>query len=435
MEQLRQQQRAERLSIASSCCGVTGEVTLTDSAVILLYASALGAGDMLALVTTSVLPLFNGLLIIPAAWFVSRIGRVRLILWSCACAAVAYFLAASAPFFGSFAIGVLIAMILAFALSLPGFIAGWFPLLDLFLPEARRMAFLGRMRFLHQLSAIGFLFLVSLIIGRTPSVRLLQGVLFAGAVIFTGRLFFIARMPHFEPVRRDVSWREGLRAAAGNRPLTRFSVYLFVLNLLIYGTIPVATLYLKNGLGVADNIIVFISGAALAGMLFGYLVANRLKRSIPTRRLFLWLHLMTLPVNLTLFFIRSGTPAELVLFTAMLMLSGFAVAASSVVCSAEMMALATPGNKTMAMAWSGAFFYCGCGSSRLFSSFFLGRAPLHLGAWTVTPYQGLFLLYAALLIPALLLLFRIPAEAQAADAPPRREIEPMIHQPQPGDLS
>ena len=431
MEQSRQQQ-AERLSILSSCCGVTGEVTLTDSAVILLFASALGAGDVLTLVTTSVLPFFNGLLIIPAAWFVSRIGRGKLISWSCSCAAVAYFLAASAPFFGRFAIGVLIAMIVGFALSLPGFIAGWFPLLDSFLPETRRTAFLGRMRFLHQLSAIGFLLLVSLVIGRTPSIPLLQGVLFAGAVIFLGRLYFIARIPHFEPVRQDIPWGPGLRAAVGNRELTRFSIYQFVLNLLLYGTIPVATLYLKKGLGVADNIIVFISGAALAGMLLGYLAANRLKTRIPVRRLFLGLHLMTLPVNLVLFFLRSGTPAELVVFTAMLMLSGFAVAASSVVCSAEMMALAAPGNKTMAMAWSGAFFYCGCGSSQLLSSFFLGQAPLHLGTWTVTPYQELFLLYAALLIPALCLLFRIPGE-RATELLPRRKLEPMIRQPQSGE--
>lgn len=433
MEQLRQRQRAERLSILSSCCGVTGEVTLTDSAVILLFASALGAGDMLSLVTTSVLPFFNGLLIIPAAWFVPRIGREKLIFWSCGCAGAAYFAAASAPFFGRYAIGVLIAMILAFALSLPGFIAGWFPLLDSFLPEARRTAFLGRMRFLHQLSAIGFLLLVSLVIGRTPSVSLLQGVLFAGAAVFLGRLYFLARIPHFESARREVPWGRGLRAAAGNRALTRFSVYQFVLNLLIYGTIPVATLYLKKGLGVADNVIVFLSGAALAGMLLGYLAANRLKTRIPVRRLFLALHLMTLPVNLTLFFLRNGTLPELALFTAMLMISGFAVAASSVVCSAEMMALAAPGNKTMAMAWSGAFFYCGCGSSRLFSSFFLGRAPLHWGTWTVTPYQGLFLLYAALLLPALYLLFRIPAEARAAAPLPCREFEPMIRQPQPGE--
>lgn len=31
----------------------------------------------------------------------------------------------------------------------------------------------------------------------------------------------------------------------------------------------------------------------------------------------------------------------------------------------------------------------------------------------MTPYQGLFLLYAALLLPALFLLFRIPGEAEA----------------------
>ena len=58
---------AERLAVLSSCCGFPGEVVLTDSAVVILFAGMLGAGDMLSLLTTSFLPFFNGLCMIPMA--------------------------------------------------------------------------------------------------------------------------------------------------------------------------------------------------------------------------------------------------------------------------------------------------------------------------------------------------------------------------------
>ena len=51
--------RAETLTIAASCCGVTGETVLTDSAIIMLYLAALGAGNAGSLISTSVLPLFT----------------------------------------------------------------------------------------------------------------------------------------------------------------------------------------------------------------------------------------------------------------------------------------------------------------------------------------------------------------------------------------
>ena len=71
---------AERNAIYSSCCGVTGEAVLTDSAVILLYAVTLGAGDSLSLLTTAVLPLLNGLLILPMAGFAPRFGSRKLVI-------------------------------------------------------------------------------------------------------------------------------------------------------------------------------------------------------------------------------------------------------------------------------------------------------------------------------------------------------------------
>jgi len=48
-----ERQRAERLATLSACCGATGDVTLTNSAMIILFAATMGASDMLSMLTTS----------------------------------------------------------------------------------------------------------------------------------------------------------------------------------------------------------------------------------------------------------------------------------------------------------------------------------------------------------------------------------------------
>ena len=279
--------KAERAAVVSSCCGFLGEVTLTDSAVVILFAGMLGAGDTLSMLTTSVLPLLNGCCLIPMAALVAAAGEKRVILTACFLASASYFAAASAPWFGAWSVTVLITAILCFALSLTGFIAGWFPLLDTFLTRERRTGFFCRMRFCHQLTATLFLFAVGAAIGGQPSAGTLQGVLFLAAIIFTGRAAAIARIPDFRiPERGTAGFRTGLARAIGNKALTGFSTYLFVLNLAAFGTVPLMILCLKNQLGAPDNVIVFISGAALSGMLAGYLCAGKLLRQAGPRRFY-----------------------------------------------------------------------------------------------------------------------------------------------------
>ena len=47
-----ERKKAGLLAILSSCCGVTGESVLSDGAIIILFAAALDAGDMLTLIST-----------------------------------------------------------------------------------------------------------------------------------------------------------------------------------------------------------------------------------------------------------------------------------------------------------------------------------------------------------------------------------------------
>lgn len=93
--------KAENLAILSSCCGVTGEAVLTDSAVILLFAASLGGKEYLGLLSMAVLPLLNGLLILPLAKLSNRFGNRKLITGANILALCGYFLAASAPWWGN----------------------------------------------------------------------------------------------------------------------------------------------------------------------------------------------------------------------------------------------------------------------------------------------------------------------------------------------
>lgn len=400
---LKLRRRAEILATVSSCCGFLGEVTLTDSAVIILFAGMLGAGDMLSMITTSVLPLFYGICIIPMAALAARMGIKRIILTANAFAAAAYFVAVASPFFGGWSVAVLIGAILFFAFSLTGFIAGWFPLLDTFLTAGRRTAFFSRMRFSHQLCATCFLFIVGLLIGKSPPLGVLQLVLLVSGIVFIGRALAIARIPAFTVPERDSGgFREGLAKAVANKPLTGFSSYLFVLNLASFGTVPLMVLALKNRLGAPDNIVVLTSAASLCGMLIGYLCVNRLFRRLQLKYFLITFHALFLAVNLTLLFFGRGGPANYIMIAGLLFCYSFGIAAVSIIASAEMMALASPGNKVMAMAVSGAYSSGGSGLSRLLSSLLLGCGLIapewQLGAMAVSRYQSLLLIYVFALL-------------------------------------
>jgi len=390
---------AERNAMASSCCGVLGETVLTDSAVIILFAGLLGASEGFTLLTTSLLPLSNGLCILPMAWVAAHTGNRRLVLMASALAGGVYFMAAAAPWFLSGASAVLLVSVFFFSLSLSGFVAGWFPLLDAFLEPDRRIPFFGWMRFCHQIVSVAFLFIVGLVIGKHPQVRQLQAVLFISAVIFLGRMLFISRIPVFSAtVKESLLFRKGLSAAVANRPLVGFSIYMFVLNLSAYGVVPLTLLYLKKQLHAPDNVTIIISSVALSGMLLGYSGVGRLIRRWRVKGVLLALHVVFALVSLALFSIGTGNALSYFVIALLLLLHNFAVAAASIVASSEMLALSTLGNKTMDMAFCGALFYGGQGLSRLCSSLLLGAGSSavqwHMGGFTVSRYQFGFLLCA-----------------------------------------
>ena len=407
--------KAERDTILSACTGALGDVTLTDSAVIILFAAMMGAGDMFSMLTTAIMPFMNGVLLIPAAFLASKFGKHRMVVWSCLISAVCYFLIVATPFFGSWGVTVMITTLTLFAMLHTGYVACWFPILDTILTPERRAAYLSKMRFWWQFSSVAFLFIVGKMLPREPELWQLQLALLAAAIIFSGRTFFLSRVPVFAEEKKEerFGFRDGLATALGNKALTGYSSYLFILNLAAYGTIPLSVLYLKNHLKAPDNIIVIISAVTFGGMLLGSLLAGRIIKKIGVKTTLLAIHFTFWITNLSFFFIGKGNNITFAIITFLMLLYCFTYATANIVTTSEMMALATPGNKTMAMAVCGSFSAAGGGLSRGISSLILGAGILapswSAGGVDFCHYQTLFLIYAVCIMFAAMLLVIVPA--------------------------
>ena len=396
--------RAETLTIAASCCGVTGETVLTDSAIIMLYLAALGAGNAGSLISTSVLPLFNGLAVIPMAVLAPRLGVRKLVLSACAVSCIGYLAAGTAPWFGGGANTVLWGITCA-ALVQAGFIAGWFPLLNSFLTPDNRVAFRGRMRFFHQLCATVFVLIAGWFINGGQSAGRLQYTVLLAALIFCGRFFCIMAVPPFPAERRriDRSWRRDLQSAASDRKLRRFSFYQILFNAGSFGVMPLALLYLKK-VGLSDGVTVIISGSSFIGMMLGYWFIRRLTGSLSGKGVVMLLCAMCLPATVGFSVLRSQ-PGMVVSILLALSLCGisFAVAAFSVISSAVVMSCAKPENASMTMAFGNAFYYGSAGLVRIVISWTAGTAWFEAldGSRFGSGFGMMFLIFTIIMASAL----------------------------------
>lgn len=410
--------RAKKYCTLSSCCTAMGDVPFTDAAVIILYANALGAGDGFTMVTTSLVACVMGVLAIPAAWLTLQMRSYQQVILRATLLSLLMFGGVvCAPYFGRASVPMLILFLVLFAIFHAIYLSAWFPLLDTFLTHDTRSRYLGNMRFTWQLGSSVLLFLIGLFIGKAPSVKQLQMVMLFCMAIFAFKLWFIAEVPnlrHHE--EKTMSFRLGLATALANKSLTGYSVYQFILNLAAYGTIPLVSIYLKRALHAPDNVIVFISSVTLAGMLTGSLCAGPMIQRFGIRNVFLFVHAMYAFTNFTLFFLGKGVLPDNIMYiviTCLQFLYSFTFACANISSSSEMMALATPGNKVMAMAFCNSFYYAGQGLSRILTSAILGSgilAPFWVcGGQTFSHYQTIFLMYGVCILFAATLLVVVPA--------------------------
>lgn len=413
--------RARHHAMCSAYYGCISELMLDSSAVIMTYVVLLGGGDMFSMLSSSMSGLAYVLLLIPLTGLNDILGLKRSVRIACQLGCAAYLLMAMAPFFGAWAPHVVIAGALAYSMTKPLYLNTWYPLLDNFLLPAERGPFFSVMRFYYMLGNALLFSGMGLLMGKQPPLWFLQVVIALAGLSTLGRSYHIQKLP-VDPERK-VAGRyalvSALRTSLRNGPLAGFSVYVCFVTLCSSSLLPLAFIYLKSRLGVPPNSVVTISGLAMSGTIVGYLVAGRLLRAVGTKWVQISCHLVFVLTSLGCFLSGRENALAVWQLTGMLILQGLAAACFSVCTSSEIMALARPGNQTMASAVCNTYIQAGAAVSRLGTSLVIGSCLLAeswvLGEVTVSRLQTLFLLFGCGLLFSLLLLILVPAVIPSHD--------------------
>ena len=127
----------------------------------------------------------------------------------------------------------------------------------------------------------------------------------------------------------------------------------------------------------------------------------------------LMVHIAFALINFMLFAFSGTGTVSLVIITILLVCYGFFIATSSVAVSSEMLALANPENKALAIAFCASMYYAGIGGARLLSSLIIGSGILapewSIGTLKFSMFHTMYLGYALGILFVCVLLVIVPA--------------------------
>jgi Na+/melibiose symporter-like transporter len=410
-----QRRKARRDAICSALYGCISDLMLNSSAVIITYIALLKGGDMFSMLSSSLSGIAYVLLLIPLAGLNDLLGLKRSVHIACRIACGAYMMMAVAPFFGEKAPLVVLLAAFIYSMTNPLYVNAWYPMLDNILLPHERAYFFSRMRFLYMVLNAALFSLLGMLMGREPPVWFFQLIIALTGLSILGRSWHIDKLP-VDPERKPASrycFREAFAITIRNAPLTGFSVYICFVVVGYAALVPLIFIYLKSHLGVAHSTVITISGLVMSGTIAGSLAACKLQRLLGTKWLQVACHLSFICISIACFFCGKENPYAVVQLTMLLILHGFATACFDVCFSAEVLALARPGNKTMATAFCNTYSQAGLVLSRTGTSLVIGSGMLasswQLSERIVSSFQTLFLIYAVVLTFCLLLVVLLPA--------------------------
>lgn len=415
--------RNMRKATLSACWGAIPQVMVKDSGIIVIFAALIGASEMVAVMSTALLDLATCLLMLPMAALSDRLGVQRQIILAVWVSAAALLVTACAPWAGEMSSVVLMGALVVFAITMSTYTAAWFPLLERVVPPTERGLFFGRMRFAWQLTSAIFIFASGWFVGRYATIGRLQAIIVVAALISLGRAYYVSRIA-LQPLARTTSMRlvAAVRDALSNRALTGFGVYLFFLYMAANAAIPVVIVFARNHLRLADSLIVILSAIAMSGLIAGYLLAGRMVQRYGVKGVLLTAHVGFALLNLSLLGVRSGHAGAVFVLALILATYGLLFACASVAVSSELLALASPLNKAVSIAFGYSLYAAGMGGSRALVSLVLGSGILaeqwHIGSIAFTRYHSVFLANAGGVVLAMALLVFVPAVTRKVERLP-----------------
>ncbi|MBR2427260.1 MAG: hypothetical protein IKB16_11050 [Lentisphaeria bacterium] len=409
------QRRTARLNaIGSAWFGCVAEVLVDSSAFITLYILALGGSAAMAVFVAGFTGVVNMFALIPSATIVTRMGLKRAVKYACLTGCFGLLLAASAPFFGAYGKYVALAGCFIYCFQRPLYTATWYPLLDNFLRPQDRGSFFGVMRFSYML-IIGIpFFIVGLCMGKDASILLLQIVIAFSGLALLGRWFFINRFPIDPNAKVEVpEMKKALNISLHNGPLTGYAVYICMFNMVYTPIYPLTLAYLREYIQLPAGSVQLISTVWIGGQLIPFLLYGYILKKTSLRFLEILCHVTVMFVAAAMFLLPPGIPGFAWFVAALVLI--LSIAQSFYMCSnsAEMMALARPGNKTMASALCQTYTGFGMAAGRNLTSAVLaiGFLTPHwtLGGMSFNHYQTIYLVCAVFAAIIFILLPIIPS--------------------------
>lgn len=410
-----ERKKFRKYTIFSSWFGCFGDILQDNSAILMLFFLALGGGNVLAMLQTGFPGLVSIFLLIPASGLVAKFGPAKIIRNSCVISLVSYLLMATAPWLGDFGKYWVAFWCLVYCSSRIFWSSAWYPLLTYILLPEERGAFFGILRFSYYIITGSVFFVVGLLMGENPPIWFLQIVLACVGLLAWGRWIFIKKIRLPDDTRESVVYdlKGAFAISIRNAPLVMFSTYTCFVMVAYAAVSPLALLYLKQVLNCGSNVVQIVSTVTIAGNVTGFILFAFFLKKLGMKRLQIITHFFFILIPLCLFFCGTATPYVVWVIAALLFVGNIAWAANSASTSSEMLALAKPGNATMATAFCQTYQQLGMAAGRTGTSLLLGggilAAQWELKGLDVTSFQSIFLICAVLAAFLLTLLFCLPS--------------------------
>jgi len=388
---------------------------LDSSAILVLFFTMLNASPRVIMFSSSLTGILALFLMIPCSTLIERWGLKKSVKYSCFAGCLGFLMIAGAPCFGKDA-AIPFALLGTFIYCAQRAVYGsaWYPLLDNFLCPQERGSFFSVMRTGYMISSGILFFLLGLLLGKEPPFWLMQTIISVTGLMILLRWYFVSKFPEDpDSIAPNINFNKALRTSIRNAPLTGFSIYLCLLAVAYTSLLPVTLIYLKKYINMEAGTVQILSSVGIGGSIFGYFVYGWCSRHLKLKWLELAAHALFIFLAVALFALDKSTPGFTLIMGGILFLISFGT--SWILCnnSLEYLALARPGNKTMAIAFCQTYHSLGTALGRVGCAVLLG-SPLLAQTWEYEEnymciYQSIFLLIAVIAVFALVMIPILPS--------------------------
>ena len=387
---------------------------LTETATVVIFMTILGCSEAFMMLCPAFNSIFAMLFMIPASNLVNRFGKKRVSWAGSIMGCTGFLVMACSPFFGKLAVPAIMTGCIIYSLNMPLHNTSWFALMDEFLRTNERSRFFGTMRYTYQIvSGLVILFL-GLIIGKNPPILLMQCAIGIAGILFLGRGYFNSLFPENpHPTYETPNITRGIIDSLQNSSLPGYSLYMLLLTMATGALMQLTFIYLKKYVQLDSNTVLLLSVLSIAGSTTSYIVYPFLVKFSSIKTLEIAAHAFYTLIAFMLFAMDKGFSIFVPVVGGLIFMLAFSNGITLCNNSIEMLSLAKPDNRTMALAFCQTYREIGRCIAQFGTSCILGTTMLAstwaLGNRIFSRYQTIFLMFGIASLSIMMLLPLLPS--------------------------